>query len=157
MRPYVTLDDEVGPVAQVTVLINKQAPEEITAEFRHTFLKTLDPAERYDTAVKMLAAAYYQRAKEFSEQLTGLFGPSSSLADDMLEARHCKLGFEQFNQRYVLKCRIHALSEVDPAYQATYWHNRLFNADLPAGLRILGFTPLWSESLADPPVPTAAA
>jgi len=32
-------------------------------------------------------------------------------------------------------------SEQDSAYQATYWHNHLFNPTIPGRVRVLGFTP----------------
>jgi hypothetical protein len=47
---------------------------------------------------------------------------------------------------------VRALTEDDPAYQATYWHNALFNAGLPGAVRVLGFQPDWALAEADPPV-----
>ena len=38
-----------------------------------------------------------------------------------------------------------------PAFQATYWHNALFNPALPGSVRVLGFQPDWSRAEADPP------
>jgi hypothetical protein len=62
----------------------------------------------------------------------------------------CVLRFSQYEQRYDLPCRVRALAEDDPAFQATYWHNSLFNPDLPAGIQILGFQPEWESATADP-------
>ncbi len=111
------------------------------------------PAERYDGALKMLAAAYYQRPQEFSDQLTALFGSDSEIAERLLAAGRCLLAFEQYSQSYTLPCSVRALAEDDPAYQATYWHNALFNPALPGGVRVLGFQPDWARAEAEPPAP----
>ncbi len=101
----------------------------------------------------MLAAAYYQRPQEFSDQLTALFGIDSVIAEQVLAAGRCLLAFEQYSQRYTLPCAPRVLAEDDPAYQATYWHNALFNPALPGAVRVLGFQPDWALAAADPPAP----
>jgi hypothetical protein len=115
--------------------------------------KTQDPAERHDAALKMLAAAYYQRPQEFSDQLTALFGPGSEIAERTCAAGRCLLAFEQYSQSYTLPCSVRALAEDDSAFQASYWHNALFNPALPGGVQVLGFQPDWALAEADPPVP----
>ena len=152
MQPAVFLPDSEQPLARIIVLLIKQEPEEITAQFRHLVRKTFDPADRYDSALKFLAAAYYQRATEFSDRMTALFGPDSEYARQLLDAGNCRLEFSQYNQSYRIPCRIRRLSGPEPAYQATYWHNSLFNPNLPAGVQILEFQPDWTRAQADPPV-----
>jgi hypothetical protein len=152
MRPELRLDAEGPPLGAITTLILRREPAEATAQFRHMVRKTQDPAERHDAALKMLAAAYYQRPEVFSDRLTALFGPGSDIAGRVLAAGRCRLAFEQYSQRYTLPCAVRALTEDDPAYQATYWHNALFNAGLPGTVRVLGFQPDWALALADPPV-----
>lgn len=151
MRPLVQLPDEADRGYEITVLIVKQFPEDSTAQFRHLARRTHDPAERYKKAIEHLAAAYYQRPEEFSDELTALFAPGARLTERLLDAGNCRLGFEQYSQRYLLPCRTRALAESEPAYQATYWHNILFNAAIPAGAQILGFQPDWATAEADPP------
>ncbi len=153
MRPAVRLGAAGPPLGAITTLILRRAPAEATAQFRHMVRKTQDPAERYDGALEMLAAAYYQRPREFSDQLTALFGPGSEIAEKLLSAGRCRLAFEQYSQSYTLPCSVRALAEDDPAYQATYWHNALFNPALPGGVRVLGFQPDWARAEADPPAP----
>jgi hypothetical protein len=153
MRPELRLTADGPPLGAITTLILRREPAEATAQFRHMARKTQDPAERYDAALKMLAAAYYQRAREFSDQLTALFGPGSELAGQLLSNGHCRLDFEQYSQRYSLPCTVRALAEDDPAFQGTYWHNALFNAGLPGGVQVLGFQPDWALAEADPPAP----
>ncbi len=152
MRPELHLDSAQDPLGRITVLIVKQDPGEATAEFRHMVGRTHDPALRYDNALKTLAAAYYQHPKEFSDELTALFGPDSETAARLLGAGHCALAFEQYSQSYRLPCAARELPEAHLAYQATYWHNALFNAAIPAGARVLGFQPDWARAEADPPV-----
>jgi hypothetical protein len=151
MRPALFLPDQSAAAADITVLIIRREPAETTAEFRHLVQRTNDPAERYDSALKHLAAAYYQRPREFSDELTALFGPRSELVERLLVEDRCALEFTQYQQRYLLPCRVRDLAESMPAFQATYWHNALFNPKLPAGIRILGFQPDWARAEADPP------
>ena len=153
MRPKLRLGEAGPPLGAITTLILRRAPAEATAQFRHMVRKTQDPAERYASALEMLAAAYYQRPREFSDQLTALFGPGSEIAERVLSAGRCRLAFEQYSQSYTLPCSVRALAEDDPAYQATYWHNALFNPALPGGVRVLGFQPDWALAEAEPPAP----
>lgn len=150
MRPQVTMANEGRPLGAITVLIVKRSPEVATAEFRHMARRTHDPAERYDSALKALAATYYQQPREFSDHLTALFGPQAALADRLLRAKHCTLLFEQYSQRYRIPCEVKSLPEAHPAFQATYWHNSLFNPALPPGVRVLAFRPDWAHAEADP-------
>lgn len=151
MCPQVSVDEE--PLARIIVVMNKTEPEEITAEFRHIVRRTQDPRDRYDAAIRLLSAYYYQKAHTFSDELTAVFGLDSALARRLLSARCCELEFEQYNQRWRLPCRASRLQEDDLAYQATYWHNSLFNPAFPGAVQILAFTPDWSGAEADPPVP----
>jgi hypothetical protein len=148
MRPYVLLHG--AELAQIVVLINKKDPQAHTAEFRHMVLRTQDPAERYDSALKKLAAEYFQRHDEFSDRLTALFGPESRLVRQLTEAGSCVLEFRQPRQYYRMRCEVSNLPEHTPGFQATYWHNRLFNPALPAGVQVLAFEPDWSTAKADP-------
>lgn len=152
MRPSVSLAGQTEVSGEITVLIVPQAPQETTAEFRHLVRRTHDPAERYKSALKILAATYYQYPQNFSDELTALFGPGSALAERLLADGRCRLGFEQYSQRYTLPCQVRDLPENAPAFQATYWHNSLFNAGIPADIRILAFQPDWATAEADPPV-----
>jgi hypothetical protein len=94
----------------------------------------------------MLASAYYQKPKDFTDELTALFSPDSKLAEQLLKRGVCVLEFDQFNQGYRIPCAVELLGERDISYQATYWHNALFNPALPPSPRILAFTPDWSAA-----------
>lgn len=152
MRPHLTCGDYHKTRSQLTVLIVKAEPHETTAAFRHLVKKTNDPAERYEGGIRILGATYYQKPDEFSDEMTALFGPGSSLVASVLQAGECELDFAQYNQRYRLPCAVRQLTPRDPAFQATYWHNSLFNPALPGDVCVLSFRPNWSATLADPPV-----
>lgn len=147
MRPLVTPGE-----ARITVLIVRANPEEDTAQLRHLARKTHDPAERLDAVLSVLSATHYQNPDSFSDRMTALFGPDSGLGERLLTGGHCVLDFAQYNQRYRIPCAVGELEESDPAWQATFWHNTLFNPNIPAGIRILAFTPNWAAAEADPPV-----
>jgi len=152
MCPRVLVDAPEAHLGPITVLINKSEPGQVTSQFRHLALKTHDPVERYHNALKVLAAAYYQRPEEFSDELTALFGEVSATADRLLTGGRCRLLFDQYSQRYDLPCTLRQLPPGHPAYEATFWHNSLFNPNLPGGVRVLAFRPDWSRATAEPPV-----
>jgi hypothetical protein len=146
MRPAVLAEDEQPLSAGVVVLIHKLEPEHSTSLFRHQVLKTQDPVERWEKATEHMAAGYFQKASDFDERLTALFGAEAAIADRLLSHGHAWLDFEEFGQRYRLPVAVVELPEHDPLYQSTYWHNRLFNPNMPAGVRILCFTPDWRRA-----------
>jgi hypothetical protein len=144
MRPrVVALDGDVLAEAITTVLVQHD-PRRATDMFRQAYRRTQDPRERYSKALEILAASHYQRPKEFTDELTALFAPDSAFARRLVLAGVCTLEFDQFNQGYRVPCRVQQLGERDIAYQATYWHNALFNPALPPAPMILAFTPDWS-------------
>jgi hypothetical protein len=145
-------DDSDRLLGSVIVLINKVDGKTFAKQFRHMVLKTQDPNERYDAALTMFSANYYQRSHEFSGTLTALFGPSSTIADRAVAGGSCTLEFNEYRQQYLLPCQVKALDEHDVLFQSTYWHNRLFNPNMPAGVRVLAFDPDWRNVYADPPV-----
>ncbi len=148
---YVKVSDkDLGPLN--TVMVQRDS-EELTSEFRHIVRKTFDPNIRQQTAIKLLGSAYYQYPKDFDEQLTATFLQDSELAGLLVELKECDLVFRQYQQSFRLHCAIAELDESDSAYQATYWHNSMFNATMPAYVRVLGFIPDWEASSADPPDP----
>ena len=136
---------EVLSGSVVTVLVEK-VPAEHTAQMRFQFMKTGDPVDRYDRILEILQSAYFQHPQNFSDTMCALFGPTHPLAARLLHLRRCVLAFEQYRQCYQFPCTVTALAEDDPSYQATYWHNAMFNPDLPAGIQILAFQPDWSHA-----------
>jgi len=146
MRPSIFSRADEQLASGIVILIHKAELEETTAFFRHQVLKTQDPVERWEKAVEHMAAAYFQKFREFDDRLTALFGPERGLIDSLLTQGKVNLEFAELNRRFTLLCSMVELSEHDPLYQATYWHNRMFNPNLPAGVRIASFSPDWGRS-----------
>jgi hypothetical protein len=155
MRPRVF--DRAGNrlTAGMTTLLSREDPTAWTDMFRQAYRRTGDPRERYSRMLEMLAGTYFQKPKEFQDELTASFARDSALASRLVAERSCILEFEQFNQGYRLPCVVADLASIDISYQATYWHNILFNPHLPPDPRILAFTPIWAEASASPPIEAA--
>ncbi len=151
-RPRATAADGAEIAPAVTVVLVEKAPEDSIAACRHIVGKTHDPARRYQEALRLLSASYYQHPASFSDVLTAVFAADSRVADALLAEARCVLEFEQFSQAYRIPCAVTALAPEDPPYQATYWHNHMFNAAMPGTVRILAFTPDWRRATATPPV-----
>ena len=141
-------DRDLGPLNTNIVLAD---PVEITSEFRHIVKKTFDPKIRRESALKILSSAYYQYPKNFDERMTATFVLGSELAEVLISEKDCQLVFQQYQQTFKLNCAVAELAEDDHLYQASYWHNNMFNATLPGRVHILSFTPDWDSSIADPP------
>jgi hypothetical protein len=146
MRPRVIAQDgsEISP--GVVTLIIESKPENSTELFRYQYLKTQDPNERCDKMVEILQGSYFQEPGRFSDLMTALFGPRSTLATLLCREGRCILDFEQYSQGYRIPCKVARLAEGHAFHQATYWHNRLFNPGLPAAVEILSFRPDWPHS-----------
>ena len=143
MRPRVLtpLGDQLSPA--IIVLIVEEDPADSTTLFRHQYLKTNDPIERYEKIVEILAAGYFQHPENFSDVMTALFGPESTIAAALLNHGACALEFEAYAQAYRIPCKVLELATDDSFFQATYWHNRMFNPNMPPGVRVLSFAPDW--------------
>jgi hypothetical protein len=143
MRPRVLSPsgDELSP--GIVVLIVPADADASIKLFRHQVLKTLDPVERWEKALEILSSSYFQRPRDFSDVLTALFAGGSALVDRLLAFGACRLEFAQYAQGYRIPCAVTALAEADDLYQATYWHNRLFNPNPPPDAQVLAFAPDW--------------
>lgn len=150
MRPRLLSTDgrELSP--GLAILIVPEAPRESTEFFRFQIQKTHDPRQVYEKGLTYLQATHFQKPKSFSDRLTALFNTGAELPAHLLNDGHCILEFAQFSQGYRLVCKVEALENGDDAAQATIWHNRLFNPNLPAEIQVLAFQPDWNASAADP-------
>lgn len=150
VMPAVHLGDGDEPVGHIITVLSKAPAFSKVPEMRHIAQRTNDPAQWREDALKLLAEAHYQHADEFSDMLTATFPPDSPGAARLRAAQRVRLVFEAYRQRYELWCRVWRLAEHNPGYQATWWHNILFNPSLPRGTVVLGFQPDWAASSADP-------
>ena len=140
--------EELAPA--VTTLLVRRGGESFAPEFRHLARRTHDPRDRREAALALLAERYYQHARDFSDVLTATFAAGSALAAELEREGRCVLAFDQDSQRYDLTCSVALLGTDDPRREETWWHNALFNPQLPPDIPVLAFAPRWLEATADP-------
>jgi hypothetical protein len=150
MLPDLTLRGEDEPLGAIVTVMSKLPQYSRTLELKHIYQKTNDPKQRRDDALKIIQEMYYQIPEEFSDVLTATFAPGSQGAEAMLSAGFGRLDFEEFRQTYSIPVRIARLTANDPLYQATYWHNAMFNPSIDPNLTIIGFQPDWSTAKSNP-------
>ena len=117
-----------------------------TMEFSHIVRKTADPRDWVKNGLRILAEKHYQETDRFVNRLTALFSLDSSLAEALTQAGQCRLRFTENSVDYSFDFDVEVLEQDDDAFQATYWHNRLFNPTLPGQVQVLGFRPRLAES-----------
>jgi len=127
--------------SRLNFLIVRKQPRERTEEFRHIVRKTPDSNEWAKNGLRILSELHYHEEKEFDNQLTALFSLDSSLAYALIKAGQCHLKFAEGSVDHTFNFDVVSLDQDDDKFEATYWHNRLFNPVLPGKVRILGFKP----------------
>ena len=148
MRPRV-LDAEGNELsAGIIVLITRENPMESTTFLKFQVQKYNDPQDVYKKSLIYLQSTHYHRAIEFSDELTGLFGKDSALVERLMIEGKCVLEFSEFQQEYAIPCTLRILEPQEDAYQATLWHNRVFNPNIGNDIQIIGFQPDWEEAVA---------
>ena len=109
--PDLSLPGGTGAKVKIVTLINKADPKEQIAEFAHLYKKQTEPNERLQKIVQTLSAAHYQQPKTFSEEMTALFVPGSSIPEQVLAKGQAFLEFQQYNQSlYHLLCDVRNLA-----------------------------------------------
>ena len=149
MMPAFSRDDGSVVTDSLTVLILHNDPEPSTSEFRHIVKRTHDPQKRADDAIKLLSAVHYQYSNQFSDRLTALFSEGSGIAALLLKDGAGRLEFSQFGQTFTIPCTVSRLEKEDPAWQATFWHNHMFNPRISDSSIILAFSPDWPGSVCE--------
>lgn len=150
ITPAVTPDGASGSMGHIITVMIRNAAHDKTPELRHIVRRTNDPALRRDAALRLFSEFYYQKPEHFCDLLTATFPPASKGAEALLTAGGARLTFAAYSQRFDISCRVRALAATSPEWQATFWHNLLFNPALPSDTVILGFVPEWEHSSADP-------
>ncbi len=151
ITPDLYLPGDCAPMGRIVTVLPRLASFSKVKEFQHLARRTRDTAEWRQRAIALLSETYYGRPQVFSDRLTATFQPGSDGAAAIVEAGGCRLVFSAFSQRFDLDCRVQRLRRGDHFHSATWWHNRLFNPNLLPDIVILGFTPNWDLSSADPP------
>ena len=127
--------------SRLSFLIVRKDSAARTDEFRHLVRKTPDSREWAKGGLRILSELHYHETDQFDNRLTALFSLDSTVADALLEAGQCHLKFAEKGVDYGFDFDVESLADESELFQATYWHNRLFNPTLPGQVRILGFTP----------------
>jgi hypothetical protein len=127
--------------SRLNFMVVRKDPRERTDEFRHIVRKSPDSNQWVNNGLRILAELHYHQDKEFDNRLTALFNLDSTLANALIEAGECHLKFTQDSIEHAFDFDVLSLNEDDELFQATYWHNRLFNSTLPGKVRVLGFKP----------------
>jgi hypothetical protein len=137
MRPQLLINGAL--VAPITINIIKADPVDVTSEFCFIHKKTADHKTRYENGLKVLCEYYYQRTEEFDHEFNAVFSLDSDLAERIVESKEVELRFEQGNQNFRLQCQTRQIPLKDEKYEATYWHNALFNPNMPGVVTVVGF------------------
>lgn len=131
--------------SRMSFLIVRKDSGPRTDEFRHIMRKTPDSSEWVKNGLRILAELHYHEVDQFENRITALFSLDSTLADALLETGRCHLKFAEKSVDYDFDFDVESLPDENQLFQATYWHNRLFNPTLPGQVRILAFTPKFDE------------
>lgn len=150
MQPRVISCDGKEILEKMTVLIRPKAATDSIAFFRHQLRKSNDPKLVRERGLTYLQSTHYQKSQKFSDKITALFFNPSPTADTLIEEKKCILEFAQSNQTYCFQTNVRALDSEDEGFQATIWHNRLFNPNIPHNVYVLEFQPSWDTAQSNP-------
>ena len=146
VMPVVHSETGIWEPFQVITVLCRNLQHSVTPEMHHMVKSTNDPFQVRDKAIKFFSERYYQQFDRFSDTITATFEENSDRYGDLMQSKTCVLRFEAFNKRYTLSCKVEEFTVSDYFWQATYWHNLLFNPNLSPAIKVLGFTPDWERS-----------
>ena len=147
IMPDVLLNQDKINLGKIITVLSKDIPFSKLPEMKHISKVNFDLSKRREKAIQLFSEYYYQSYKEFSPVLTATFQPDSSGIRKIIKSKICSLVFGAYNHNFKLDCEVKLLRKVDPLYQATWWHNSLFNSNLHPDTLILAFNVNWSSSL----------
>jgi len=131
MRPAVLGSDGRNLASAMTVLVHHREAAWSTSMLRYAVERTHDPGERFQHGLRILAAEHFQEPRAFTDTMTALFGSGSPTAERLLAARRVVLAFTDSGRTFRVPCHVSALRPRNPLYEATFWHNALFNPEMP--------------------------
>ena len=127
--------------SRLNFLINRRDSASRTDEFRHIVRKTPDTSQWVKNGLLILSELHYHEVDQFENELSALFSLDSNLAAALLTAAQCRLRFAEASIDYEFDFEVFSLDQDDDRFQATFWHNRLFNPTLPGQVQVLSFKP----------------
>jgi hypothetical protein len=134
----------------LVLLLMPKRPEASTAFFRFQVQKTHDPMQRREAALKYLGADYYQAPESFADTMTAVFPAPANVTTEIVSAKKVLLEFSQYAQTFRLFAKTRRLRPRSAWHDASLWHNRLFNPDVPNDAEVLAFAPEWKNAVAEP-------
>ncbi len=146
IMPEVKLSSTGKTLGTIITVLSKEIAFSKLPEIQHIGKVNFDLSRRREKAIQFFSEYYFQKYNEFSGDLTATFQPGSLLAFKLIESGKCLLRFEAYNQIFNLICKVEVLNKSEHFYQATWWHNNLFNSSLHPETIILSFNADWSES-----------
>lgn len=127
--------------SRMNFMIMRKDSSDRTDELRHIVRKTPDSSIWVKDGLRILSELHYHEVDQFENRLTALFALDSTLSGALLEAGQCHLKIEQDSIEHAFDFSVDALDQDDELFQATYWHNHLFNPSLPGKVQVIAFTP----------------
>ncbi|MCP4336075.1 MAG: hypothetical protein GY785_25815 [Gammaproteobacteria bacterium] len=127
--------------SRLNFMIIRNDPQARTAELRHIVSKSADPADWIKNGLRILSELHYHETDQFENRLSALFSLDSNLAAALIEAGQCHLKITQDSIEHGFDFDVVSVDQDDAFFQATYWHNRLFNPTLPGNVLVLAFNP----------------
>ena len=109
-------------------------------------MKSADPRETYEKALRYLQSEYYQNPKQFSDRLLATLAGDVPLVDALTKSGRCVLDFQQGRHDFRLPCKVKVLKDGHANREAAIWHNRIFNPALPGSATVLTFKPDWDTA-----------
>jgi hypothetical protein len=146
LMPELSIKNNEKSLAKIIVILSKFQMYSKIPEIRHIVQSSNDPKVRLEKGIGLLSEKYYSNYTEFSDILTASFASNSNIVHFICEQKVCNLKFEGFGKRYMLCCKTSLLSQDDYFYQATWWHNKIFNSALSSNIEIVSFEPNWNKS-----------
>ena len=150
MRPQIELKNGEVVFPAATLLIIPNHPDQTIRLFRFMALKTQDPKERYNKALQLLAAKFYQNAEDFSGAMSGIFSRFSEEVKALEKDQSCIIEFDYQQQAFKIPCHVSASPKNESVHEFTYWHNYLFNPNLSPEVKVVHFKPDWDKTVSEP-------
>ena len=130
----IDLEEELG-VQLLNRTTRSASPTENGQAYYERCLAVLADLEEADLLVSRMQA-----------EPRGLLRVNATMSFGTLHLGRCVLEFEQFTECYRVPASVTELPEAHDFFQATYWHNHMFNPNMPPGIRVLSFKPDWPHA-----------
>lgn len=149
IKPNLILGGETQKLGQIITVLSRLPLYSKTPEMMHLVKSKFDPAACQEAGVQFFSENYYQKSFQFSDVLTAGFSPNSALAKLISDKMSCQLIYEYYAQRFDIVCKAREIKKDDHLFQATWWHNRIFNPRLNPNIIVIGFEANWKASNAN--------